>query len=285
MSWGWPEPEQCQSGVGNCSVAGWTSEEYVIRVNAEYLKIVARGITLVAASGDQGAPGDMNPGCNTDSDNVLSNLFPASSPWVTAVGATMLNETSSAPFNYKKPPICKDFPCATNGTEVVCTFPTALITTGGGFSTYSPLPSWQAKQVNAYLNSSVPLPPRKYFNATNRAYPDISALGHNYVIQWGGMAIQVDGTSCSSPVIAGMIALLNSARLNAGKSSLGFINPMLYTAANTKGIFNDITTGNNKCTENCCSTIGFESATGWDPVTGLGTPNFPALLKYVSQLP
>lgn len=54
MSWGWPEPVQCDSGVGNCTQRNWTSEEYVIRVNAEYMKIVARGITLVAASGDQG---------------------------------------------------------------------------------------------------------------------------------------------------------------------------------------------------------------------------------------
>lgn len=53
MSWGWPEPQQCQDGVGNCSL-GWTSEQYVARVNTEYMKIVARGITLVAASGDQG---------------------------------------------------------------------------------------------------------------------------------------------------------------------------------------------------------------------------------------
>ena len=56
MSWGWPEPAQCQTGLGNCTERGWTSADYVARVNTEFLKIVARGITLVAASGDQGIP-------------------------------------------------------------------------------------------------------------------------------------------------------------------------------------------------------------------------------------
>jgi len=284
MSWGWPEVWQCQSGVGNCSINGWTSVEYVERVNQEYMKIVALGITLVAASGDQGAPGDMNPSCDaTGNKHILSNLFPASSPWVTAVGATML-VSSDTKLKYSSPPICTNMTCAQNGTEVVCTIPESLITSGGGFSTYQPLPDWQAKQVQAYLNSSVELPPRKYFNETNRAFPDVSALGHNFIIQWGGMPVQVDGTSCSSPVVAAMISLLNSARMNAGKSSLGFINPFLYSVSSTPGIFNDFTTGDNKCTENCCSKYGFMAATGWDPVTGLGSPNFPALLKIVEQL-
>ena len=69
----------------------------------------------------------------------------------------------------------------------------AYIIKGGGFSVYTPLPSWQAKQVTAYLNSKVPLPPSSYYNCSNRAYPDVSALGHNYIIFWGGMPIQVDG--------------------------------------------------------------------------------------------
>lgn len=64
---------------------------------------------------------------------------------------------------------------------------------GGGFSSYSSVPSWQADIVNNYLQSGVSLPNKKYFNASNRAYPDVSALGHNYIIQWGGTPIQVDG--------------------------------------------------------------------------------------------
>ena len=54
MSWGWPENGQCESGIGSCT----DPQDYVTRTNTEFAKVTARGITLVAASGDQGAPGD-----------------------------------------------------------------------------------------------------------------------------------------------------------------------------------------------------------------------------------
>jgi subtilase family serine protease len=54
MSWGWPEDGQCEQGIGSCTDA----QDYVTRTNTEFAKVTARGITLVAASGDQGAPGD-----------------------------------------------------------------------------------------------------------------------------------------------------------------------------------------------------------------------------------
>lgn len=101
-----------------------------------------------------------------------------------------------------------------------------------------------------------------------------------------GQLEQVDGTSCSSPVFGAIVALLNSYRQDNGKSPLGFINPLMYAlAASDATAFNDITTGNNKCTESCCARYGFEATKGWDPVTGLGTPNFPKLLAYVKSLP
>ncbi len=71
------------------------------------MQVVARGITLVAASGDQGAPGDNFPGCS----NGLSDLFPSSSPWVLSVGATQLGTN---PGNERAPeaspvtaPVCR----------------------------------------------------------------------------------------------------------------------------------------------------------------------------------
>eukprot|EP01132_Coremiostelium_polycephalum_P003185 gene3185-3989_t len=285
MSWGWPEPLQCQSGVGNCT-DNESAETYVNRVNNEFQKIGLRGITLLASSGDQGAPGDGNSMC-FNTDQPLSNIFPGASPYVTSIGATMLAAPNSNQNtdDSSNPPVCNSSPCATSKTEIVCTYPDALITTGGGFSSYSPLPSWQSSAVNGYLNSGVGLPPSQYFNSSNRGFPDISALGHNYYIFLGGAGMQVDGTSCSSPVIGGMVAMLNSYRLNNGKSTLGFINPLLYQAAVVNpDIYNDITTGNNNCTESCCNSVGFASAKGWDPVTGLGTPNFKPLLAYIQTL-
>jgi hypothetical protein len=77
--------------------------------------------------------------------------------------------------------------------QEVCTWPGALITTGGGFSNYVPVPAWQQSVVNTYLNSGVTLPPAGDFNSSNRGFPDVSALGHNYLIAIGGHFEQVDG--------------------------------------------------------------------------------------------
>jgi len=59
---------------------------------------------------------------------------------------------------------------------------------------------------------------------------------------------------------------------------VGFVNPVLYAHPE---MFNDITLGDNPG----CGTNGFEAVPGWDPVTGLGTPNFPKMLEVFLSLP
>ncbi|KII88057.1 hypothetical protein PLICRDRAFT_111907, partial [Plicaturopsis crispa FD-325 SS-3] len=88
----------------------------------------------------------------------------------------------------------------------------------------------------------------------------------------GGSKRTVSGTSCSSPIFASAISLLNDELIAAGKSPLGFLNPFLYANA---AAFNDVTSGDNPG----CGTNGFSAVKGWDPVTGLGTPNYAALRK------
>jgi len=107
----------------------------------------------------------------------------------------------------------------------------------------------------------------------------VSAQAESFnVVQNGGVVpFGVDGTSCSSPTFSGIVSLLNDQRLNAGKSSLGFLNPLFYK---NPSAFNDVTSGNNPG----CGTNGFNAAEGWDPVTGLGTPNFSALSNLVKSL-
>jgi tripeptidyl-peptidase-1 len=78
--------------------------------------------------------------------------------------------------------------------------------------------------------------------------------------------------------VASIIALINNARLDAGKGPVGFINPVIY--ANPQA-FNDITSGSNSG----CGTNGFNATKGWDPVTGLGTPDYEKLLKVFMELP
>lgn len=280
MSWGWPEPLQCQ--ISSCT----NSKDYVSRVNNEFMKITALGVSLFASSGDQGAPGDGNANCQT---NDLSTIFPGASPWVTSVGATMLDPSGTPSSVTYNQPACQSFTCSAIKSEVACSYPGALITTGGGFSNYVPRPAWQNAAVEAHLkNPNANLPPAQYFSANNRAFPDISANGHAYLIgitnQGSPVGLeQVDGTSCSSPVAAAIFTLANAERLAAGKKPLGFLNKLLYSAP--ASTWQDITSGNNFATESCVNQYGFTCTTGWDPVTGLGTPNFPKLLAYIRTLP
>lgn len=79
-----------------------------------------------------------------------------------------------------------------------------------------------------------------------------------------------------------MLSLINARRFAAGKPALGFVNPALYKlASSVKGIFNDITVGENNCcaaqSSPVCCTYGFTAAVGWDPLTGLGSVNFENL--------
>ena len=69
------------------------------------------------------------------------------------------------------------------------------------------------------------------------------------------------------------------------------MNPLLYQmAAAQKDTFNQITTGANKCTEEACCKYGYlaNPAGGWNPATGLGSPNYGNMLvrtlKFVSVL-
>ena len=71
--------------------------------------------------------------------------------------------------------------------------------------------------------------------------------------------ILAGGTSASSPTFADIVALLNDARIAAGKSPLGFLNPLIYSKGTAA--FNDITVGSNPE----CGTQGFSCAVGWDP--------------------
>ena len=90
--------------------------------------------------------------------------------------------------------------------------------------------------------------------------------------------MNVAGTSAATPTVAGIFALLNDARLTAGKPVLGFLNPFIYLH---REAFTDIESGSNS--EACWfeDLEGYNVAKGWDPVTGVGTPDFYKLLNLV----
>ena len=156
---------------------------------------------------------------------------------------------------------------------------------GGGFSHWiprDPEASYQDDAVSAYLSSvdtASPFPPADAFNKDGRANPDVSALGEGFNIVLDGHVVAIGGTSASTPLFAGLVGLLNEARLAKGGKPLGFLNPFIYQNADA---FNDVTTGKNN---GCGSTGGFPAAKGWDAATGVGTPNYQKLLKAVQALP
>lgn len=116
------------------------------------------------------------------------------------------------------------------------------------------------------------------FNAAGRGIPDVSANGVNFLVFNQGAQTQSFGTSLAAPLWAAIITLINEERTAVGKGPVGFINPVLYENA---AALHDITKGSNPG----CFTDGFEAVEGWDPVTGLGTPDFPSLLKLFMGLP
>ncbi len=123
------------------------------------------------------------------------------------------------------------------------------------------------------------------YKKTGRGYPDLSALGHHLPSIIGTRNVLVDGTSASAPIIAGMFALINNERLLNGQAPMGFLNPFIYQSASTNAAsITDITVGYNRCparrdasTNPVCCNYGFKASMGWDPLTGLGSPNFPIM--------
>jgi tripeptidyl-peptidase-1 len=139
-------------------------------------------------------------------------VFPASCPFVTAVGSTQ-------GFGPEK----------------------ALNLTGGGFSNIFRMPTYQTAAVTGFLNT-IPADFQGTFNQSGRGYPDVSLQGWNYEIVFRENTTLARGTSASAPTFAGIIALINDRLIAAGKPVLGFLNPFLYS---TPESFNDITIGHN----------------------------------------
>ncbi|KAH8979086.1 subtilisin-like protein [Lactarius akahatsu] len=219
--------------------------EYASQLCLLFAQLGARGASVLFASGDSGVG---EGGCETNDGTVrFAPLFPATCPYVTAVGGT----TSFMP-------------------EVAASL------SGGGFSEYFLRPPYQQQAVSTFLND---LGGQYYglYNPVGRGIPDIAAQAMTIPFFYKGQETYGKGTGCSTPIVAGIISLLNDHRLSQGKHPLGFLNPWLYDGG-LKG-FNDIVSGSNPG----CNTDGFSAIVGWDPVTGLGTPDFEQLM-YILDL-
>jgi len=240
------------------SQGDYPTDDYRTRLDQEFQKIGLRGISIIFASGDSGS-GCEGGGLNAAAcDCTFYPSFPATCPYVTSIGATAFLSGNSGPegavINFKS---------------------------GGGFSQFFPTGPFQTSEVAQYLASGVKMPEACAFNAAGRGTPDAGALGdtHFQVVN-GGSTISVGGTSASAPSFSAIMSLLNDQLLNEGKPTLGYLNTWIYqTASTTPGAFFDVTSGDN-INSLCCKSgaeSGFECAVGWDPVSGVGTPNFAVL--------
>jgi len=253
----------------------------VSSIEAVFMSLGIKGVSIFISSGDGGVSGD-NVNSYTGNACELSPSWPATSPYVTAVGATQLVGSNSQ----------------TSWKEIVAQTPTgALINSGGGFSWGHSMPSWQGSAVAAWNKQGADpnIPSTAYFG-NNRGIPDISLVGHSYDVYVDGTngpeAADVDGTSCSSPALAGMISLINNELLNMGSNPIGPLNPILYQLySSSNSIFNQVISGANPCLSarsRCCpsgsfNSVGFTVSNTWNPATGLGTPMFSGLMNGILQ--
>ncbi|KAH8994347.1 subtilisin-like protein [Lactarius hatsudake] len=216
--------------------------EYARALCILFAQLGARGVTVLYASSDDGV--GVGEDCKDESGNVrFITEFPASCPYLTAVGGT-----------------------TNNNPEV------AAPLSGGGFSGYFPRPVYQDAAVAAFLERQGTQYAGLY-NPEGRGIPDIAAQALGFTIFFRNARTVVDGTSCSTPTVAGVISLLNDYLITNGRPPLGFLNIRLY-GDGFAGL-NDITSGSNPG----CGTDGFSAVPGWDPVTGLGTPDFQKLQR------
>jgi len=240
MSWGASEPS-LSDAAGRAEIAQWDT---LFKQST-----TQQGITYLASSGDLGASDYLDLQKDISPNRAVG--FPADDPWVTSVGGTALT-TDGAHFRET----------VWNSNEAHGS--------NGGFSTFFPLPSYQQS-----ASGSSPNP----FN-NQRGVPDVAADADpstGLYVNIGGTFTGAGGTSASAPAWAGILALGNQL---AGHN-LGFIDPMLYRVASSSNAardFHDVTVGDNTFNSNGISVTGYSAGQGWDPVTGLGTPDAQYLL-------
>jgi subtilase family serine protease len=217
------------------------------------MECVSAGVTVVVSAGDDGAYG--RTGTRTD-PATLNAPDPGSQPLITSVGGTTL-------FTAQKE--------AYLGEEVWNDLGIGDGATGGGVSSFNPIPAYQNPAVVTANGGS----------ATMRNVPDVGALGDpltgfGIFVKSDGGWLQIGGTSLSAPIWGGYLSIVNSTMqflTDTTTPGVGFFNPTLYTANATlapAGFLNPIEDGSNGNLD-LFGTAGFNAGVGYNNCTGLGT--------------
>jgi subtilase family serine protease len=259
------------------------SSKALLNLRDAFIAAQANGVTVLGASGDGGTANTQKTPVGKGGSTIPYPTveWPASDPLVTGVGGTYLCTNPTAATNDPRTlyagPVAK---CNSNPgqTEVGWTF------SGGGFSHVFSKPDFQNT-----------LPAGSTFSGSARGVPDIAfqasagtgALVYLTLPPDGNSGLicgstpcstgwyDIGGTSLATPQWAGLVAIAD--QINGG--GLGWINPALYKVAANPTLyakdFFDVTTGNNTADP---TVPGYPASQGWDPVTGLGTPDAAQLL-------
>lgn len=209
---------------------------------------------MYASSGDTGGADCGNFGADSLT-SAKGVEIPAAAPNITGVGGTTLSVTTDGGY----------------AGETTWSSPMMSQGSGGGVSTIAPRPSWQNGP--GVGGSGIP---------DMREVPDVSADGDpvtgtayitNGQMQSGG------GTSLATPIWAGFTVLIDQFLHNSGQPPIGFANPVFYKLAAEAQLspppFHDVTVGGN---------VFYPAGPGYDPITGLGSPDVAALAQYILNL-
>ena len=214
------------------------------QVNAAFEAAAKRNITVVVASGDNGAR-------DAATENRLQVDFPASSPWVLSVGGTQrVNGGKSSPSEA----VWNHWP---NGAS------------GGGVSEIFDRPKWQ---------SDIRVP-HSLTGRPGRGVPDVAINADpdsGYPLYVDGQFAVIGGTDIAASMWAGLVAILNQGLGH----KLGFFNPLLYENLGPAGIFRSVLSGHNGSED----LSGFCAGPGWNAATGWGTPDGAKLLQTLKSI-
>jgi subtilase family serine protease len=297
---------------------GGAAQSQAAKFDAVFQQGLAKHDNFFAAAGDTGTYNTAKPHSESTSYPYPTVQWPASSPYVVAVGGTQLqygwtwnpasNDAFTASGNFN--PAYWQW---TNGgdTQAVWNESWAPIGTGGGESSIYPRPSWQAGVDPGYGNARL-VPDTSWNAAVNggvdvyiTAYPE-----YNCGNTTGCWAVY-GGTSAATPQTAALVALANAARQSAGKGPIGFLDPILYGGVGASSAYSDVVPrhyGSAPATfagseVGVSGTVyksvgdlvdnqmwqvpvaGYQTTNGYDATTGWGTPKAPEFVAALVEQP